>query len=105
MSVAQAAAALAIVQIGFQEGVPGFDQSMINAVVLMILVVSLISPAIVERSGAALARAREREAYDPSASPQRILVPVSRASRHKESLLDLAFTLREERSEEPIHAV
>ncbi|WP_228434598.1 cation:proton antiporter [Natrarchaeobaculum aegyptiacum] len=103
LSVGQAAAALAIVQVGFDAGVPGFDGAMINGVVLMILVVSLFSPALVDRAGTAIATAREREAYDPSETPQRILVPVSPDSRYRESLLDLALTVRERRSEEPIH--
>nr|WP_241434423.1 cation:proton antiporter [Natronorubrum tibetense] len=105
LSVGQAAAALAIVQIGFEAGVPGFDQNMINAVVLMILVVSLVSPALVERAGSALVRAREHEEYDPSDTRQRILVPVSERSKYKESLLDLAFTIRNERDDEAIHTV
>ena len=105
VSVGQAAAALAIVQIGFDAGVPGFDQHMINGVVLMILLVSVISPAVVERAGAAVLRAEDRDDYDPSATPQRILVPVSQESRHTESLLDLALALRTERSEEPIHVL
>ncbi|MEM4780686.1 MAG: cation:proton antiporter, partial [Halalkalicoccus sp.] len=105
LSVGQAAAALAIVQIGFDAGVPGFDQNMINGVVLMILVVSLLSPALVERAGGALLREKEHEEYDPSESPRRILVPVSRESEHKESLLDLAFTIRDERAEEPVHVL
>nr|WP_243637894.1 cation:proton antiporter [Natrarchaeobius chitinivorans] len=105
LSVGQAAAALAIVQIGFDAGVPGFDQHVLNGVVLMILAVSLFSPALVERAGTALARAREREAYDPSATPQRVLVPVSKRSQHATSLLDLAFSIREKRSTESIYAV
>ncbi len=105
LSVGQAAAALAIVQIGFDADVPGFDQHMINGVVLMILAVSLFSPVLVERAGTALAAARERETYDPTETPQRVLVPVSKDSRYGESLLDLAFTIRERRSEEPIHTV
>jgi Kef-type K+ transport system membrane component KefB/nucleotide-binding universal stress UspA family protein len=105
LSVGQAAAALAIVQIGFQAEIPGFDQNMINAVVLMILAVSLVSPALVERAGTGLVRAREREEYDPRETPQRILVPVSADSRHAESLLDLAFTIRDRRADQPIYAV
>lgn len=105
LSVGQAAAALAIVQIGFDAGVPGFDQNMINGVVLMILVVSLVSPALVERAGSALLREREHREYDPSDTPQRILTPVSRESEYKESLLDLAFTIRDERTQEPIHVL
>nr|WP_306060149.1 cation:proton antiporter [Natronococcus sp. AD5] len=105
LSVGQAAAALAIVQIGFEAEIPGFDQNMINGVVLMILAVSLVSPALVERAGSGLVRAREHDAYDPSDTPQRILVPVSKDSRYTESLLDLAFTIRNARSDEPIYTV
>ena len=105
LSVGQAAAALAIVQIGFDAGVPGFDQDMVNGVVVLILVASVLSPAIVDRAGNALVRSREREAYDPGAVPRRILVPVSRESRHWKSLLDLAFTIRDERATEPLHVL
>ncbi|SEH17539.1 Kef-type K+ transport system, membrane component KefB [Natronorubrum sediminis] len=105
LSVGQAAAALAIVQIGFDAGVPGFGQDMINAVVVMILVVSLFSPALVERAGVALVRARDHEAYDPGETSQRILVPISRETEYAESLLDLAVTIRNERAHEPIHTV
>ena len=105
LSVGQAAAALAIVQIGFDAGVPGFDQQLINGVVAMILVVSVLSPVVVERAGSAIARSIEREAYDPARTPQRILVPVSRDSRYAESLLDLAVSLRDDRAGQPIHTV
>ncbi|NKE36355.1 cation:proton antiporter [Natronococcus sp. JC468] len=105
LSIGQAAAALAIVQIGFETGVPGFDFAMINAVVVMILVVSVVSPAVVERSGGVLARTREQRPYDPDETPQRILVPVSSESRYAESLLDLAFAIRDPRVGEPVHAV
>ena len=105
LSVGQAAAALAIVLIGFDEGIPGFDQSMINAVVLMILVVSLLSPTVVERAGQNIRRAAEQADYEPSEAPQRILIPFSRQSQYKEQLLDFAFLLRDPRSEEAMYAL
>ncbi|MFC6716874.1 cation:proton antiporter [Natrialbaceae archaeon GCM10025810] len=105
LSVGQAAAALAIVQIGFDAGIPGFDRNMVNGTVLMILVVSVLSPALVERAGGALLRSTEREEYDPTETPQRILVPISRESIHWESLLDLAFTIREERLDQALHVL
>ncbi|MHC3437701.1 cation:proton antiporter domain-containing protein [Natrialbaceae archaeon A-gly3] len=105
LSVGQAAAALAIVLIGFETGVPGFDRHMINGVVLMILVVSLLSPALVTRAGTALAREGDLEAYDPTDTPQRILLPISREPEYRESLLDLALALRGDRSEEPLHVL
>ena len=104
LSVGQAAAALAIVLIGFEAGVPGFDEHMINGVVLMILVVSLLSPAIVTRAGTTLAREDDLEAYDPADTPQRLLLPISRASEFRESLLDLALAVRGD-SEEPLHVL
>ncbi len=105
LSVGQAAAALAIVLIGFEEGVPGFDQQMINGAVLMILAVSLLSPSVVTRAGKALLRAEKKEEYDPSETPQRILVPVSNHSKYREELLDLAMAIRYENSTEPIYTV
>jgi Kef-type K+ transport system membrane component KefB/nucleotide-binding universal stress UspA family protein len=105
LSVGQAAAALAIVGIGFEAGIPGFDQNMINGVVLMILVVSLVSPAAMERAGKAIASEREGATYDPSEAPQRILVPVSSAADHGQRLLDVAMVVREPRSEEPIRTL
>ena len=103
LSVGQAAAALAIVLIGFEEGVPGFDEHMINGVVLMILAVSVLSPTVVGRAGRAILRTEERAEYDPEDQPQRILVPVSPAAEYREELLDLALAIRDDRSDEPVH--
>ena len=103
LSVGQAAAALAIVLIGFEEGVPGFDEHMINGVVLMILAVSVLSPTVVGRAGRAILRTEERAEYDPDDQPQRMLVPVSPAAEYRNELLDLAFAIRDDRSDEPIH--
>jgi len=97
----QAAAALAIVLIGFDAGIPGFDQHMVNGVVVMILVVSLVSPAVVQRAGAAIARTERHQPYDPSDAPRRVLVPVSNQSEYWESLLDLAMAVREAPSADP----
>ncbi len=105
LSVGQAAAALAIVLIGFDVGIDGFTQDMINGTVLMILVVSIISPIVVTRAGKQMRLEEEQEEYDPSETPQRILVPVSRESEYREELLDMALTIRDDKSEEPIHTV
>ena len=105
LSVGQAAAALAIVLVGFEVGVPGFDQHMINGVVLMILVISVLSPALVERAGEEIRRARTIAPSDSSGRPQRILVPFSRESQYKEQLLDFALLVREERSDQPLYTL
>jgi|AntDeeMinimDraft_5_1070356.scaffolds.fasta_scaffold00355_12 Kef-type K+ transport system membrane component KefB/nucleotide-binding universal stress UspA family protein len=105
LSLGQAAAALAIVLIGFDAGIPGFDQHMVNGVVVMILVVSLVSPAVVQRAGAAIARTERHQPYDPSDAPRRVLVPVSNQSEYWESLLDLAMAVREAPSADPLHTL
>ncbi|RRJ34004.1 cation:proton antiporter [Halocatena pleomorpha] len=105
LSVGQAAAALAIVLIGFDAGVPGFDRNMINGVVVMILVVSLISPMLVERAGQGIRRASEQEPYDPVGAAQRIIIPFSKRSQHKEALLDFALLLRGTQSDEPLYTL
>ncbi len=103
LSLGQAAAALAIVLIGFDRGL--FGEAMLNAVVLLILVVSVISPAVVDRYGRALARTAERTAYDPLEAPQRVMVPFSRTSRSREKLLDLGVLIREEERGQPLYVL
>ena len=97
LSVGQAAAALAIVLIGFDVGL--FDEHVLNATILMILVVSVLSPAVVDRYGRSIARTEAERAYDPGDEPQRVMVPFSRDSRYREHLLDLALIVREDDAE------
>ena len=103
LSLGQAAAALAIVLIGFEVGIDGFDQNMINGVVLMILAVSVISPAVVERAGKRMLSADE--SYDPNETAQRVLIPFGAKSEHRKRLVDLALSIREPRSAEPLRAM
>ncbi|MXV61041.1 universal stress protein [Natronorubrum sp. JWXQ-INN-674] len=103
LSVGQAAAALAIVLIGFDAGL--FGEAMLNAVVLMILVVSVISPAVVDRYGRAIVRASEHTEYDPRNAPQRVMVPFSRESQYRERLLDLALIVREAGDDQPLYTL
>lgn len=105
LSLGQAAAALAIVLVAVDAGIPGFDRHMINATVLMILIISVISPWIVDRAGREIIR---RQTFDDALIPetkQRILVPFSLASQYLEELLDLAILLREPTTQEPLRLV
>ena len=103
LSVGQAAAALAIVLIGFDAGL--FGEAMLNAVVLMILVVSVISPAVVDRYGRAIVRVSAHTEYDPRTAPQRVMVPFSRDSQYRDRLLDLAMIVRKAADEQPLYTV
>ncbi len=102
LSVGQAAAALAVTLVGFEIGL--FDDAIVNAVILMILAISILAPLATDRYGRVLASTEERS-YDATDTPRRILVPLSGDSDHPEGLLDLAILLRGSHSEEPIYAV
>jgi Kef-type K+ transport system membrane component KefB len=102
LSVGQAAAALAIVIIGFNAGL--FDQNMINATVIMILVIGIICPIVVERYGAKMALSDQAPSA-PKETPQRILVPFSMESIYKKELIDLAMMIRKKNSDEPLHTL
>ena len=120
LSVGQAAAALAIVLIGYDAGL--FGDAMLNAVVLMILAVSVVSPAVVDRYGRIVARESARAAYDPRDAPQRVLLPLPASSagsasseadepngpdelnrRSRERLLELAVLVRDRAADQPLY--
>ncbi|MWV39395.1 cation:proton antiporter [Natrialba sp. INN-245] len=103
LSVGQAAAALAIVLIGFDVGL--FGDAMLNAVVVMILVVSVVSPAVVDRFGRRLVRATGRLDSRRSLAPERIMVSFSRDPQYRDRLLDLAVIVREPEHEQPLYTV
>ena len=102
LSVGQAAAALAVTLVGFEIGL--FDDAVVNAVILLILVISVVAPAATERSARRIAMAADRD-YEPGDLPRRVLLPFSRGSEQRESLLDVAILLRDPAAGEPIYAV
>lgn len=98
LSVTQAAGTLAATFVGYELGL--FDQVLVNAVVVKILVTCLIGPYIVEKNSRKLAIIEEQKPYEVSEAPKRILIPISNP-KTMNSLLDLAFVLRG-KSNEPI---
>jgi Kef-type K+ transport system membrane component KefB len=100
LTVPQAAATLAVTLVGFEIGL--FDQTVVNAVVIMILFTSLLGPWLVERYGRRVALKQEDAPYRPSDAPQRILIPLSNpATAH--ALVDVALSIRRDDSEEPVY--
>ncbi len=102
LSVGQAAAALAVTLVGFEIGL--FDDALVNAVVLMILVISVLAPTVTDRYGRNIALAEEQP-YELTDTPQRILLPFSQDSKYHEELLDVAMLLRKPDSTEPIYTL
>jgi Kef-type K+ transport system membrane component KefB/mannitol/fructose-specific phosphotransferase system IIA component (Ntr-type)/nucleotide-binding universal stress UspA family protein len=100
LSLPQAAATLAVTFVGLEIGL--FDEEVVNAVVIMILVTGLVGPSLVERFGQAVALEEEGKPFDPSEAPQRILVPMANPATAND-LMDLALLIRDPASNEPIH--
>ena len=101
LSIGQAAAALAITLIGFDIGI--FDETILNAVVLMMLVSAIASPWLTERYGRQVAQSGDVEPGDGEASDPRILLPLSTDAEKQQRLLELAFALKDDLAEEPVH--
>lgn len=99
LSVPQAAATLAVTLVGFELAL--FDQTAVNAVVVMILLTCLVGPWFVERYGRRVALQEEAQPYRPSEAPQRILIPLSNPTSAG-ALVDFALAIRDEDSEEPV---
>jgi Kef-type K+ transport system membrane component KefB/mannitol/fructose-specific phosphotransferase system IIA component len=99
LSVPQAAATLAVTFVGLEIGL--FDEAVVNAVIVMILITGLVGPSLVENFGRRIALHEEQKPYDASEAPLRILLPIANPAT-AEALMDIAFMLRGSRSEEPI---
>ncbi len=99
LSVAQAAATLAVVIVGYDLGV--FGDAVLNGAIAMIFVTCVASPWIVERYGRRMALAQARKPYSPDDAPQRILVPLANPATAA-SLIDLALMIRRPEENEPI---
>jgi Kef-type K+ transport system membrane component KefB/mannitol/fructose-specific phosphotransferase system IIA component (Ntr-type)/nucleotide-binding universal stress UspA family protein len=102
LSLPQAAATLAVTFVGLEIGL--FDEDVVNAVVMMILVTGLVGPSIVERFGHRMALEEEGKPFDPGETPQRIMVPMANPATSQD-LMDLALMIRAPDSPEPIHPI
>ncbi len=98
----QAAATLAVTLIGFDIGL--FSQTVVNAVVLVIVLTCLAGPSLVQAFGRRVALAESERPYEPASAPERIVVPLSNPET-AEALMELALLLRSPQSEEPVYPI
>ena len=100
LSTTHAAATLAITLVGYEFGL--FDQQIINAVIVVILVTCILGPYLCEKYGRKLAVAQDKTVLDDTL-PERILIAIT-SSTTMESLLDLGIVLKKaKKTEEPIY--
>ena len=100
LSIPQAAATLAVTLLGFEIGL--LDTMFVNAVVVMILLSCLLGPWLVDRYGRRVALETERQPYEASEAPQRILVPLANPETADE-LMQISMMIRDRSSHESIY--
>ncbi len=100
LTTPQSAATLAVTLLGYELGF--FDQTAVNAVVILILFSCLLGPWLVEKYGRIVAAQEEEKPYSPADAPQRILVPLANPET-SDALMDIAFMVRDIKSDQPIY--
>jgi Kef-type K+ transport system membrane component KefB len=100
LSVSHAAATLAIIKVGFDIGL--FDQNVINATIILILVSCLVSSFVTERAARKIAIAEKDVSRRVAEKPERILIPVSNPE-NIQRLIDLALLIKDQSSHEPLY--
>lgn len=100
LSVSHAAATLAIIKVGFDIGL--FDQNVINATIILILISCLASSFVTERAARKIAIQEKEVVRKTSDKNERILIPVSNPE-NIQRLIDLALLIKDPRSHEPIY--
>lgn len=103
LSTGQAAAALAITLLGFEAGL--FDTVVLNAVVVLLLFTAIVSPWITEQAASRVAVGKEIADEDRDIADPRILLPLSHHADLQRRLLELAFVLKGEPADEPVHVL
>lgn len=100
LSVSHAAATLAIIKVGFDIGL--FDQNVINATIILILVSCLVSSFVSERAARKIAILEKEVVKKTSDKIERILIPVSNPE-NIQRLIDLSLLIKDQNSIEPIY--
>lgn len=103
LSTGQAAAALAIALVGFDVGL--FDEEILNAVVLLLLISAVVSPLLTERYATRLALSKELASDDDQIEDPTVLLPLSHYDEPQRRLLELAFLFKAEETTTPVHVL
>lgn len=100
LTTPQSAATLAVTLLGYDLGF--FNQTAVNAVVILILFSCILGPWLVEKYGRVVASQEDEKPFNPADAPQRILVPLANPET-SDTLMDIAFMVRDGKSGQPIY--
>jgi Kef-type K+ transport system membrane component KefB/nucleotide-binding universal stress UspA family protein len=101
LTTARAASAIAIIIVGFNLGM--VHETTMNATIILVLITSLISSFVTERSGKQLAVQKEKKEI-PAREEERILIPISNPSTI-EKLISFAVIIKNDKSDQPIFPI
>lgn len=101
LTTARAASAIAIIIVGFNMGM--VQEVTMNATIILVLITSLISTFVTERSGKAIAVQQEKEEI-PERAEERILIPISNPAT-VEKLISFAVIIKNDNSSQPIYPI
>ncbi len=101
LSDSRAASAIAIILVGYNLEL--VDETILNATVIIVLITSLISSIVTQRTGKKIALALEQEPLTEE-TEERILIPISKPTTI-EKLINFAVMIKDSRSESPIYPV
>ncbi|MDA3959179.1 MAG: cation:proton antiporter [Planctomycetota bacterium] len=99
LSLPQAATTLAVVLVGHKLEL--FDDAILNATIVMVLVTCVLGPLLVQVAGRRVAAASDQDDEQTAEDFQRILIPLSNP-QSSDALLDLAIMLRRPLNDEAL---
>ncbi len=100
LSASHAAATLAVIKVGYDIGL--FDQNIINATIILILITCMVSSFVTERAARKIAMTDKETSKKIIDRTERILIPVSNPDNIAR-LIDLALMIKDPKSSEPIY--
>lgn len=102
LSSSHAAATLAVILVGFREGL--LDENILNGTIILILVTCVVASFVTERSGKALARSKDNDIVPVklvNAAPRQILLPLANLQNFNK-LLEFSALIRDSQGPETI---
>jgi Kef-type K+ transport system membrane component KefB len=100
LSNSHAAATIAVIMVGYQLKL--FDEDVLNAIILLILITCLVSSFVTEYSGRKLAIWEMRHSKIAESNTERILVPIANPA-NVEQLIKFSILAKDPKSENPIN--
>jgi Kef-type K+ transport system membrane component KefB len=101
LTTARAASAIAIIIVGFNMGI--VHETTMNATIILVLITSLISSFVTERSGRITALQRDKDQI-PEREEERILIPISNPETI-EKLISFAVIIKDDNSDQPLYPI